>query len=95
MTYIRISIARPNHGFEKRFEEVMRELTQAAAAQEGCEQAFVLQPHDDSGDIARITVYSDEHAAEEAANSDRIMALRSEMNLLCQPGHTERAFFSM
>ena len=73
----------------------MRELTRAVAAQEGCEQAFILQPHDDSGDIARITVYSDERAAEDAANSDRILALRSEMHLLCRPGHTERAFFSM
>lgn len=94
MPYIRISIARANNGAEKRFEEVMRELTVAAAAQDGCEAAYVMKPHDDSGDIARITIYTDEQSAEHSANSDRILALRSEMHLLCQPGHTERAFFS-
>jgi len=95
VTYIRISIARPNHGSEKRFEEIMRALASACAEQEGCEKAYILKPHDDSGEIARITIYKDEHSAEQSANSDRILALRSEMHLACQPGHTERAFFSI
>jgi quinol monooxygenase YgiN len=95
MPYIRISIARPNKGAEKRFEEVMRELTAAVTAQEGCQAAYVLKPHDESGEIARVTIYADEHAAEQSANSDRILALRSEMHRLCQTGHTERAFFSI
>ena len=95
MTYIRISIARANKGSEQRFEEVMRELTNVCAAGEGCEAAYILKPHDESGEIARITIYSDAKYAEHTAQSDRILALRSEMHRLCQPGHTERAFFSI
>lgn len=95
MTYIRISIARPNRGSEERFEEVMRAITAAVEEQDGCEGAYILKPHDDSGEIARITIYKDEQSGEQSANSDRILSLRSEMHLVCQPGHTERAFFSI
>ena len=95
MPYIRLSIARPRRGEEKRLEEIMRKLAEASAGEEGCLEAYVLRPHDESGEIARISVYRDEAAGTAAANSARILALRSEMHLIVEPGHTERAFFSM
>jgi hypothetical protein len=55
----------------------------------------VLRPHDSSGEIARIAVYESEQIAESAANSTSFMALRSEIHLIAEPGHTERAFFSV
>jgi len=76
-------------------EEVMRKLSDLSASQEGCVESYVLRPHDDSGEIARIAVYSDEKAAEQAANSQSFMALRSELHLIADPGQVERAFFSI
>ena len=95
MPYIRLSIAKPIRGQESRLEELMRKLSDLSAEQEGCLETFVLRPHDDSGEIARIAVYADEAAAEQAANSQSFMALRSEVHLASNPGHIERAFFSI
>lgn len=95
MPYIRLSIAKPRRGEETRMEEVMRKLSDLSASQEGCVESYVLRPHDDSGEIARIAVYSDEKAAEQAANSQSFMALRSELHLIADPGQVERAFFSI
>lgn len=95
MTYIRLSIVRPRRGEEKRVEELMRKLAEAVAQTEGCIQCYVLRPDDESGEVARIGIYTDEAVAEKAANSQHIMSLRSELHLSSEPSHIERAFFSI
>ena len=95
MPYVRLSIAKPRRGDEERLTEVMRRLSKLAADHEGCLQSFVMRPHDDSGEVARIAIYVDESSAEHAANNQSVMALRSELHLLSEPGHQERAFFSI
>jgi len=95
MPYIRISIARPRRGEEQRLEDLMRKLSVVSAEQPGCEASYVLKPRDQSGELARVSIYKDEQSAEAAAQSQTIMALRSEMHLVTEPGHTERAFFSI
>ncbi len=95
MPYIRLSIAKPRRGEEARLEEVMRKLSDLSASQEGCVESYVLRPHDDSGEIARIAVYSDEVTAEHLANSQSFLSLRSELHLIAEPGQVERAFFSI
>lgn len=95
MPYIRVSIAKPRKGEEARLEELMRKLNELASQQAGCIESWVLKPHDSSGEIARIAVYESEQVAESAANSTSFMALRSELHLITEPGHTERAFFSV
>ena len=94
MTYVRLSIAKPRPGQSQHLQEVMEKLNTFSIDQPGCTLSIVLKPHDNSGEIARISMYSDESAAEKVANSDHMLALRSEMHLLCEPGHIERAFFS-
>jgi quinol monooxygenase YgiN len=93
--YVRLSIARPRPGQEQRLEEIMAKLNDISRGQPGCLEVFLLKPHDQSGEIARISVYEDEAAAATIANSDSVLSLRSEMHLACEPGHTERAFFSI
>lgn len=95
MPYVRLSIAKPLRGQEARFDEVMRKLSVLSAEAEGFVEAFLLKPHDDSGETARLTVYRDEASAGLIANSSSFMALRSELNLVAEPGHAERAFFSI
>lgn len=93
MPYIRISIARPRPGEEHRFEEVEAQIVDFISKQPGCEQSYLLRPHDESGELARITLWDSEESAENAAKTDTLMALRSELNRLCVAGsHTERAF---
>lgn len=92
MPYVRLSIARPRPGYERRLEEIMTELTKFAALQPGCVEAFVMRPSDSSGEIGRMAIYTSEADAEQAANTDHVMALRSELHIACEPGHIERAF---
>lgn len=94
MPYIRISIAKPRRGEEGRLREVLERINAEADSREGCLQTYLLQPHDESGELARIAIYRDEDAGEAAAASQSMLALRSEMHLLVEPGHTERAFFT-
>ena len=95
MAYVRLSINRPRRGEEQRMEDLMRKLAALTSEQEGCTASYLLRPHDDSGEIARIAIYNDEASAGQAANSQSVMALRSEIHLLTEPGHVERAFFSI
>lgn len=95
MPYIRLSIAKPRRGQEARLEELMRKLDDIIRHQPGCLSSYLLRPHDDSGEIARIAIYESEDAAESTANNQTVMALRSEIHLACEPGHVERAFFTL
>lgn len=61
----------------------------------GCLQSLVLKPHDDSGEIARISMYDSEESAASIANNPRFMSLRAEVHLASEAGHAERAFFSI
>ena len=95
MAYVRLSIARPRRGEEARFEEIMRRLTEVTSKQAGCTASYMMKPDDDSGDIARISFYEQEQQADAAAQSPTIMALRSELHLICEAGHIERGFLTV
>jgi quinol monooxygenase YgiN len=97
LTYIRLSVARPRTGeTSEHLQALFRELGQLTSGQEGCLQSYLLKPHDDSGEIARIVMYTDEKAAERAAGEESIMALRSQLDLIIDPhSHRERAFFTI
>lgn len=95
MPYVRVSINKPTRGNEARLEELMRKLEGIIREQPGCTASYLLKPHDDSGEIARIAVYDNEDLAEAAANHQNVMAIRSEIHLISEPGHVERAFFSV
>ncbi len=95
MSYIRVSIAKPRKGQEARLEELMRKLEAIIRQQPGCTASYLLKPHDDSGEIARIAIYDNEDVAEHAANINDVMAIRSEIHLASEPGHVERAFFTL
>lgn len=95
MSYIRLSIAKPRRGQEKRLAELMEEVAKAATSQPGCRESYLLEPHDDSGEIVRISIYEDEASADHAANNAHMMSLRSEINLASEAPHEERAFASI
>jgi len=93
--YIRLSVMKPRPGEAQRMEDFMRKLTALVLEQEGCIESYLMKPDDDSGEIARMAIYADERSAENSANSTPVMALRSEIHLLSEPGHVERAFFTI
>ncbi len=95
MAYIRLTINKPLRGQEARLEELMRKLDTLSEGLPGFVESYLLRPHDNSGEIARIAIYENEAAAEGLANTQSWMALRSEIHLCTEPGHSDRAFFSI
>lgn len=86
MAYVRMSVAKPRRGEEARVEEIFERINTEAAKNDGCLETYLLHPHDDSGEVARMAIYTDEDAAEAAASNDAVLALRSEMHLLVAAG---------
>jgi quinol monooxygenase YgiN len=95
MTYIRLSVVKPRPGFEERAVELLEAMSAATADSPGWQANYVLRPHDDSGEIARISIYNDEASAEREAATPSVLSLRSELLLIIERGHRERAFFSV
>lgn len=95
MAYIRLSVVKPRPGHEERAAELLKELSAATANTPGWQANYVLRPHDDSGELARISIYDDEASAAREAATPSVLSLRSELHLVIEPGHRERAFFSV
>ena len=92
MPYVRLSIATPRRGEEQPARDLMKQITDASRLQPGCQASYLLQPTDGSSDVARIAIYDDEAAAGRAANMQQFLALHSELHLVIEAGHVERAF---
>ena len=96
MAYIRYSLVRPLPHHSEEVKSLLLRLSAWTVKQDGCIESFVLQPHDDSGEIARIAIYRDEHTAEHLASTNDVMAMRSQLDQIIDPtSHTERAFFTI
>lgn len=95
MAYVRLSIVKPRPGHEERAVELLKALSAATADTPGWQANYVLRPRDDTGEIARISIYNDESSAEREAATPSVLSLRSELHLIVEPGHQERAFFSI
>ena len=95
MTYIRLSVVKPRPGHEERAVELLKALSATTENSPGWEANYVLRPHDNSGEIARISIYEDELSAEREAATPSVLSLRSELLLVIEPGYRERAFFTV
>ena len=90
MAYVRLSMVHPRHGEEERVMQTMKSLAEAVLGKEGCLSSYVAKAKD-GGDVARISTFTDEAAADTTANDAHVMALRSELNMAVDT-HIERAF---
>jgi heme-degrading monooxygenase HmoA len=95
MAFVRLSVVKPRPGQEQRAIELLEALSAATADSPGWQANYVLRPHDDSGEIARISIYDSESSAEREAATSSVLSLRSELHLVIEPDHRERAFFSV
>ncbi len=95
MAYIRLSVVKPRPGQEERVLEIFKALSDTTANSPGWQASYVARPRDDSGEIARVSVYDDEASAEREAATPTVLALRSELHLAVEPGHRERGFFTV
>ena len=92
MTYIRVSIMTPLAGREDEASKVNQELVDFYGAQEGCASSHFVKAADNSGEQGRISIWSSERAANEAATREHSLQLRSRLHLLVRRGHQDRSF---
>lgn len=92
MAYMRMTLANPR---PERRQEVRRhfdELVKLVRVMPGCIDAFVIIPHDDSGEIGRVSMWENREAADRAANDQTTMALHAEVNFDVQGHVWDRSF---
>ncbi len=79
MPYVRLTLAKPR---PERVAEVRRhyeELVGYLSTLPGFVAGWVVVPHDDSGEVGRLSMWESQEAANHAANDPRAMSLHAEL----------------
>ena len=79
MPYVRLAFA---HSRPERREEVRQhfeELVRYIRTMPGCLASYVVYPHDETGEIGRMSVWDNLEAANRAANDPHAMSIHSEL----------------
>ena len=93
MSYVRVSIMQPHQHERAQIEKIIDDLLRISATLPGFLSGNRLIPHDESQEIWRIAHWESEHAADLAAQDQRILALRSDLiRVLGEDRHEERGF---
>ena len=91
--YIRASLMMPKPGNEERVSQLMDDMLGFLASQPGYVRGYRILSGDPEGRLGRIAVYKSEHDADHAAQTDHVLAVRSElMQLIEENSHTEVSY---
>lgn len=93
MPYIRISLMTPKDGAEREVAAIMDDLLAFYAMQRGYLAGFKLLSADEDEQIGRVTIWTDEDAADATAQMAHVLAKRSELvRLIEADSHAERSY---
>lgn len=85
----RVSLMRPMPGERKNLGKLLDELNDHASKQKGFVTAFHMAAEDDPDNIWRIAIFESSEELDRVATSTHVVALRSRIHNLIQPGHSE------
>ena len=95
MLYIRLSLMKAKPGRESDVAALMDRLVTYYKQQDGFVDGYKLKAADETGDIGRVTVWKSEETADLVAQSNHVLALRSDLMPLIEDGsHDERSFYA-
>lgn len=80
--YVRLTLVNPKAGQDERFSELTDDLLQFFSTQPGFVRGYKMlarEPDAPQGRIARLTVWASEEEADRAANTQHVLAVRSEL----------------
>ena len=92
MYYLRLSLARPAEGGSEEAQRLEEDLLSHFSAQEGFVSGYRLAARNGGREVGRITIWESEEAAERAATSQHVMALRSKLLAVTEEERVEMAF---
>lgn len=91
MSYVRVSLMEPKAGRHAEVKRLMDELATYFAQQAGFVEGYGL--HSKDALVGRVTVWESESAADAAARSTHVLAVRSRLNDdVIDGSHQEHAF---
>ncbi len=91
--YIRISLMHAKPGSEELVAGLMDNLLTFFADKPGYVRGYALLEGDPRGRVGRFTLWRSEEEADQAANTQHVLTVRSEiMQLVEEDSHVERSF---
>ncbi len=91
--YVRLSLVNPKPGDEERVSQITDDLLQFLPSQPGYVRGYKLLSGEPEGRIGRLGVWKSEQDADQAANTQHVLSLRSElMQLIEEYSHVERSY---
>lgn len=92
MPYIRISLMRSKDASSTEAAGIVDNLIKYMASQPGYITGWRMTAQDGTGLLGRVTIWETETDADRAAQTDHVLALRSQLNPLVEEGsHEEHA----
>ena len=92
MAYIRLTLASPRPERRAEVREHYEELVRYVKSLPGCLGGYVIEAHDESGDVGRISIWESADAANRAANDPHAMSLHAELHFDVQGSLWDRSF---
>jgi quinol monooxygenase YgiN len=94
VVYVRLSLALAKPGHEAEVDRLENDLMAFFAKQPGYIHGYrITHDNAETGRIGRLTVWRDEQAADNAAQTDHVLAVRSELQMLIEEEqHAERSW---
>lgn len=93
MAYVRLSIMKPLPGSESELQAAHKDLLKFFSQQPGFVDGYILRAQDGSGEVGRVGIWESESHADQAANSDHVLSVRSELMRLVSEDN-ERSFLA-
>lgn len=91
--YVRFSLMKPKRGQKERVIELHRQLVEWLPGQPGFVRGYLILSGDPYGRVGHLNVYRSEEDAERVAQTQHILSLRSELNLIIEPeSHAEHSY---
>jgi hypothetical protein len=93
MSFVRISLMKPKARQGRAARDLLEKLACYHQQQLGYVFGYTLASTDGGIEIGRVSVWADEQAANRAATTRHDLSLRSQLNLVIEPGsHRESSF---
>jgi hypothetical protein len=82
--FVRLSLMAPRPGMQERLLELDRQLLEWLQQQPGFVRGFLIVDGDPDGRVGHITVYDSAFNADQVAQTQHVLSVRSELKLLAQ-----------
>ena len=92
MAYMRLTLARPRPERRAEVKRHYEDLVAYVLTLPGCLGGYVVEAHDESGEIGRVSIWESTEAANHAANDPHAMALHAELHFDLQGSLWDRSF---